>query len=67
MRRVAALVLTAAAFAATAVPASAYTKTVYVPWLDCTVEVQVSDVAFSANNRGFHVHRHGDTWVMTSC
>jgi photosystem II stability/assembly factor-like uncharacterized protein len=66
MRRVA-LVLTAAAFAATAVPASAITRTIHVPWFDCTITVETNDLAFSANNRGFHVHRYGQNDINSTC
>lgn len=66
MRRVA-LLLTATAFAATAVPADAYSKSVYVWPFDCTVTVEVNDVAFMANNRGLHVHRYGQNDINSTC
>lgn len=66
MRRVA-LLLTAAALAATAAPASAITKTVYVPILGCTATFETNDIALGANSRGLYAYRTGTTRAEGHC
>lgn len=66
MRLLASLV-TAAALALAAVPASGLTRTVHVPILDCKVTVETQEVFASANSRELKVVRWGENRVESDC